>query len=1459
MLDRIIQFSIRNKLIIGLFTLGLIIWGSISLTRLPIDAVPDITNNQVQIITSSPSLAAQEVERLITFPIETNMATIPDIEEIRSFSRFGLSVVTIVFKEQTDIYWARQQIAERLSQAAKEIPPGSGDPYLAPISTGLGEIYQYTLQADPGYEDRFSLMELRTIQDWIVRRRLLGTPGVADVSSFGGYLKQYEVAIDPDRLRAMNVTLSELFGALEKNNQNTGGAYIEKQPNAYFIRSSGLINDLKDIEKIVVRVNPNGMPVLVQDVATVQLGHATRYGAITRNGAGEAVGAVVMMLKDENGAQVIKRVKARIAQIEEALPEGVSIKPFIDRTTLVDKAIGTVSKNLIEGALIVIFILVLFLGNVRAGLVVASVIPLAMLFAISMMNIFGVSGNLMSLGAIDFGLIVDGAVIIVESVVHRIAGSKLRYAGVARLNQQQMDEEVYNASSKIRTSAAFGEIIILIVYLPLLTLVGVEGKMFRPMAMTVSFAILGAFILSLTYVPMMSALFLDKRTEHRHNFSDRMMEFFQRHYQPVIAWALKSRKSVLLVAVTLFAFSLFVFSRMGAEFIPTLDEGDFAIGTMVMTGSSLTESVETSNKAAKILMDEFPEVVEVVGKTGSGEIPTDPMPIEATDMIVVLKDRKEWTSARTREELAAKMNDALSVLPGARFSFQQPIQMRFNELMTGSKQDVVLKIYGDDLDELSRQADRVGALVNTVAGAADLYVEKVTGLPQIVVELDRDAIARYGLDVETINNVINTAFAGQPAGLVYEGERRFDLVVRLASDYRKDITDVKSLYISTPTGQQVPITQVADIRLVPGPVQIQRDDTKRRITIAFNVRGRDVESIVDEIREKVAQSISLPSGYYMTYGGQFENLIEARQRLAVAVPLALGLIFALLYFTFHSVKQSALIFMAIPMSAIGGVFALYLRDMPFSISAGVGFIALFGVAVLNGIVLLAEFNRLKASGVADLDERVHRGTQTRLRPVLMTALVASLGFLPMALSTSAGAEVQRPLATVVIGGLFTATLLTLIVLPVLYTYFENGFKKRNGAAGAVILFLGMLMLPAANGARAQEVPQQYTLERAIEETLQNHPALRADTYRIASGRALKRTAFDPDKMDVEMQYGKYNSFENDLSFTLSQRFSFPTVYTAQAKLLAEQLTGLELERAVTANELTANVKAVWYQLAYLDEVRRLLLRQDTIYSAFARAADIRFRTGETNRLEQVTAETQLMEVRNLLMQNRADYRNWYRQLQVLVNTSDTLVLNIGRLEARPLTLQLDTAALSRNPGLAQSRQQIAVAGQRQRVEKSLLLPDLMVGYLNQSLIGSPLVNGSTAAMGNRFSAVQAGISIPLFFGAQTARTRAAAEVRLAAEADYAAAENALQATYSRQLQEYRKLTDTRAYYERRALPQAEAILENADKGFREGAIGYVEYVQGVQRAIDIKSGYLDALNQYNQAVINLEFIFGQSQ
>lgn len=1456
MLDKIIQFSVKNKLIIGLLTLGLIIWGGYSLTRLPIDAVPDITNNQVQVITSSPSLAAEEVERLITFPIEITMATIPELDEIRSFSRFGLSVVTIVFKEDVDVYWARQQVNERLADVQAQIPPGVGQPGMAPITTGLGEIYQYVVGTEPGYEDQYDARELRTIQDWIVRRQLLGTPGVADVSSFGGFLKQYEIAIDPNKLKAMNISIADIFQALEENNENTGGAYIEKNLNAYFIRSEGLVSDLDDIRQMLVKSNADGIPVLIRDVAKVELGSAVRYGATTRNGEGEVVSAIVMMLKGENSAEVIDNVKSRIDQIRKTLPEGVTIEPFLDRTKLVDTAIGTVTTNLTEGALIVIFVLLLLLGNLRAGLIVASVIPLALIFAFGMMNLFGVSGNLMSLGAIDFGLIVDGAVIIVEATLHHLGMLKLG----RKLTQSEMDEEVYQSASKIRNSAAFGEIIILIVYLPILALVGTEGKMFGPMAQTVSFAILGAFILSLTYVPMMSALVLSKKTEYKPNISDKIMAFFHKLYNPTIRWAMHKRPLILMIVLGLFGISLWVFSNMGGEFVPTLEEGDFAVETRVMTGSSLENTILATTQAEKILLEQFPEVEQVVSKIGAGEIPTDPMPVEAADLMIILKNKSEWVSASDREELANKMAEALAVIPGVTFGFQQPIQMRFNELMTGVRQDVAVKIYGEDLNALSEYAEQIGKIATSVEGAVDLYIEEVTGIPQIVINYKRDQLAKYGLTIRDVNRSVQAAFAGASAGLVYENERRFDLVVRLSKVNRSDVESVRNLYISRKDGHQIPLYQVADVAIKDGPYQIQRDDTRRRIIVAFNVRNRDVESVVTELRGKIDESVVLAPGYSVTYGGQFENLVEARERLSYAVPLALLLIFVLLYFTFGSIKQGILIFTAIPLSAIGGIFALSLRGMPFSISAGVGFIALFGVAVLNGIVLISEFNHLKKDGITDIFERIYQGTRIRLRPVIMTAAVASLGFLPMALSESGGAEVQRPLATVVIGGLLSATFLTLVVLPILYYYFERGIKVKSGAVVTALVF-GLMLFQTPN-VLAQEKPIVYqSLEEAIQMAIANNPSLKAADLQTLQEKALKGASWNLPKTSLSLTHGQYNSiYDNDNQFNISQSFAFPTVYANQNQLAKAQIEASEWRRTATQNELVNQVKATWYTLWLEKSKRTLLLEQDSIYQRFVRAANLRYKTGESNLLEKATAESQVAEIEVMLAQNQSDIEIYQTMLKTLLNVESVADIAVDSLEARELTFLLESADVNNNPTLAWFRQQIAVAEREKSVERSRLMPDLTVGYFNQSLNGpNQDINGNpvTFNSGDRFTGFQVGVAIPIFGAkSQSSIIKASELKRQESEARLKATSNELEGRLESLIQQYQKFQNSLEYYQLNALPQAELILKQAQKGFESGDIGYVEYTQGLSRALSVQFNYLDILNQYNQTIIQIEFIAG---
>lgn len=1455
MLDKIIKFSIHNKLIIGLFTLGLIVWGVFSLRQLPIDAVPDITNNQVQIITVSPSNGAEDIERFVTFPIEQTMATIPDKEEIRSFSRFGLSVVTVIFKDDVDVYWARQQVNERLSDAKNQIPAGMGEPTLGPISTGLGEIYQYIVRAKPGYEKKYSAMELRSIQDWIVRRQLLGVEGIADVSSFGGYLKQYEIALNPDKLRGIGVSISDVLDALEKNNQNTGGAYIDKKPNAYFIRSNGLLKNLDDIRNVVVKNTSDGTPILIRDVGTVQYGSAIRYGAMTRNNEGEVVGALVLMLKGANASKVIGDVKERIAEISKTLPDGVVIEPFLDRTKLVNNAISTVTRNLAEGALIVIFVLVLFLGNLRAGLIVASVIPLAMLFAISLMKVFGVSGNLMSLGAIDFGLIVDGAVIIVESVLHQIMSRK--HDG--RLTGQEMDHEVHSSAKKMMSSAAFGQIIILIVYLPILALVGIEGKMFRPMAQTVSFAILGAFLLSLTYVPMMSALFLSKNVTHKKNISDRMMAFFQKLYTPLIHLALKRRVITVSIAVILFVLSLVTFKFLGAEFIPTLDEGDFAIETRVMTGSSISQTIDATQRGAKVLLDNFPEVKEVVNKIGSSEIPTDPMPVEAADMMVILKDKSEWTSASSRDELAEKMQAKLEAnVPGVTFGFQQPIQMRFNELMAGARQDVVIKIYGEDLNKLAEYAAQVGSIAGTVEGTADIYVEQVTGLPQIVINYNRAQIARFGLNIEDINRVIRAGFAGEAAGLVFEGERRFDLVVRLEEESRQSLEDIRNLSVTTSTGIQVPVSQLADVQIEVGPNQIQRDDAKRRIIVGTNVRGRDVESLVNELQQKVDQKVKFDPGYSITYGGAFENLQEASARLSIAVPVALLLILFLLFISFNSFKQALLIFTAIPLSAIGGVFALWIRGMPFSISAGIGFIALFGVAVLNGIVLIAEFNRLKKSGVTDLWEIVLIGTRMRLRPVLMTATVASLGFLPMALSNGSGAEVQKPLATVVIGGLLTATLLTLLVLPVLYTWFES-IKLKKMKFGAKTTLVLLFLLPASL-AQAQTNPPAKNLDELIQIAVQQNASVKSATLEVNQQEYLKKSAFDLGKTQIGAQYGQANSVLNDNYFSITQPIPNPALIGAKKRLGEARVKERQLNVQVTKNELVYNVKSAYYQLNYLLALNRLLQSQDTVYQNFLKAAQLRYETGESTLLESKTAETQLNEIRNTIQKNKGDIQIYQRQLQILLNSNQPVIVSDATIEKENINALLNLQDSINSPVLNLLKQQIEVAGRTVGVEKANASPDFSIGYFNQSIRGFQNINGQNvySGPGDRFSGFQAGIQIPLFFSAYSNRIKAAKTGAQIAATQYSLLETNVKGQYQQAVEEYLKQLKSMAYYEQNALPNADFLRKQSQAAFTQGEIQYVELLQALRTYSEIRSNYLQTVNQFNQSIIELQYLSGQT-
>lgn len=1443
MLTKIIEFSVKNKLIIALLVLGLIGIGSYQVSKLPIDAVPDITNNQVQVITIAPSFGATDIERLVTFPIEQANSNISGLKEIRSFSRFGLSLVTIVFDDGIDVYWARQQVAERLQQVQNEIPQGIGTPQLGPISTGLGEIYQYVVRPKEGFEQKYDVTELRTIQDWIVRRQLLQVKGVAEVSSFGGKLKQYEIAVNPDRLNAYGITINDVFDALNANNQNTGGAYIEKGPTVLYIRSEGLVGNIEDIQNISITNKNNDVPLFIQDVADVKIGFATRYGAMTYNDQGEVSGAVVMMLKGANSSQVIKDVKAKVAQIQKTLPEGVVIEPFLDRTKMVNNAISTVERNLMEGALIVVFVLVLFLGNFRAGLLVASVIPLAMLFAICMMNLFGVSGNLMSLGALDFGLIIDGAVIIVEAVLHQLSLNP-KFKSLLKIPSNDMDSVVTESAGRMMNSAVFGQIIIFIVYIPILTLQGIEGKMFRPMAETVAFALLGAFLLSLTYIPMMSSVLLKKRSL-KPSRSDRVMKKVEALYLKTLLKVLRIPKTIFTIIGILFITAIILLSRMGGEFIPSLEEGDFAVDTRVLPGSNLTTTIESTQKAAHILKTRFPEVEKVVTKIGSGEVPTDPMPMDASDMMVILKDKKEWTSAKTFSELSEKMSKALEDVPGITVGFQYPVAMRFNELMTGARQDVVIKIFGDNLDSLVQNANQLGKIIETVKGTQNLYIEPVSGLPQVVVKYNRPVIAQYHLSVADVNRVINTAFAGQSTGLVFEGEKRFDMVVRLNASDRKNINDIQNLLVPTPAGNQIPLNQLATVDVVEGPNQIQRENAQRRIVVGFNIKDRDVQSIVEELQGKVDKQIKLPAGYSITYGGSFENLNNAKQRLMIAVPLALALIFVLLFMAFKSIKESLLIYTAIPLSVIGGVFMLNLRGMPFSISAAVGFIALFGVAVLNGIVLISEFNRLHKNGIRNIVRIVIDGGESRLRPVLMTAAVASLGFIPMAISTGAGAEVQRPLATVVIGGLILATLLTLFVLPLLYVNIENGFKMKKPKSKHVASVLLIFMLFSGIKMKAQTI---ISLDEAVQTALQNNRNLKNEKLRSDYAKALIKTSnADIPQTAVTADYGQINSAYNDMKFGISQSIAFPTVYQKQKNLHSEEWKKSQLNVSLKEFELKKAVSQSYFQMVYWKDKEKLLNETLQLYTQFLDKASLRLKAGESNILEKTTASNQKSAIEIQLKQVQQEIKTLQLQFSWLLN-SETEYLPLEN--SRPVLLLQENAS---HPLLHVLEQQKTVAGKQTEVEKSRLLPGLQIGYNLNSFKGMGPDDKLYSAT-PQFHSVMVGVGIPIFSGGQKARIHASKVAESIAENDWHNTEFALEKKQQQLKQMYQTNLEIINRYETDELKNADIITKTAQQQFINGEINYLEFVMLVNEAVLLKSNYADALLKLNESVVELNYI-----
>ena len=1441
MLERIIQYSIHHKLIIMLFSLGIIGFGIYSLSEIPIGAVPDITNNQVQIITTSRNLSTEDVEKYLTYPVELEMANLPDVKEIRSVSKFGLSVVTVVFDDKIGTYLPRQLIAEKIKAAEDRIPSNFGKPFMGPVTTGLGEIYQYTVEVDSAHKGDYSLSDIRTIQDWIVRRQLSGIPGVVEINTWGGYLKQYEVALNPEKLRSLNISVSEAFSALEKNNSVAGGGYIEKTNQAYFIRGEGLVGSLEDIENIIIE-NRNGTPVFIKDIASVGFGHATRFGAITGNGEGEKVLGQVMMLKDANSKAVIEAVKERVAQISPTLPPGVYINPFLERSELIGRTTFTIAENLILGCLIVIFVVVLLLGNLRSGLVVASVIPMCLLFALSLMYIFDVDANLMSLGAIDFGIIIDGAVIIVEFIAFKITAQRSELMALPKGERQNLIDNITQAgASKMMHSAVFGQIIIIIVFIPILSLVGVEGKMFRPMALVFCFALIGAMILCFTYVPVMASLFIKPSDPNKKTISSRLIKFLEDKYKPTMAWALRQKKIVLGMAVTLLVVVGFIFTRMGGEFVPTLDEGDFVIQPVLKTGTTLSNTVEATTRMEKILL-EFPEVEQAVTRIGAAEVPTDPMSMEESDVIIKLIPKDEWTSAGTKDELANEIKAALSSeIPGVDFEFTQPIEMRFNELITGVRADLAIKIFGEDLDMLYSKALEVEEAISNIEGAADIIVEKVAGLPQMSVTYDRQKIAKYGMNVQDLNDIITMGFAGKTAGTVFEGEKQFDMVVRFDEEHHRDIEDIEEATVQLPNGNQLPLSEFATIEYTKGPAKISRDNTKRRIVVGVNVRGRDLESVVKDAQDIINKNIKLPTGYTIEYGGKFENLRTARERLMIAVPIALVLIFILLYFAFNSVKEALIIYSAIPLSAVGGVILLYVRDMPFSISAGVGFIALFGIAVLNGIVLIEEFKDLKANGMQDINKRILTGTKNRLRPVLLTASAAALGFLPMAISTSAGAEVQRPLATVVVGGLISATLLTLVVLPVLYAIFdrkENLPKIKLPKVGMVLLLL--LSLPALGYSQEKKI----TLDEAIDIATQNNLGLKASSQRIDQSEQLIGSAIDLNKTEIY-----YNKDENNLPpnniplnvWGINQSLQFPTVYGAQRKVLQGKSQLANDQYEMEKFRVTKEVSKTYFEIVYWQEMLKNYIYLDSLYTQFQYAATRRFNQGESNYLEKLTADTKKKEVSLMLNQieesiqkSTIDLNQWLQ-----ADTSYTVAEDqLEKIRLKPL----DTA---QHPGINFYADAINLSSKQLNLEKQKLLPDLNVSVFQ----------GINDGPGRQtYGGFQVGVAIPLWFGNQKSKIEAAKTETSIIESESNNYKIQLASRYDGLRSDLRQFEEELNYYNETGKKLSDETLLHANKAYQSGEINFLQYTQFLENAKTIESNYLKSLYQYNNTVLEANFL-----
>lgn len=1129
MLSKIIAYSVRNPLVVLLGVVAMSFFGWQSLSNIPLDAVPDITNNQVQIVTQSPSLSAEEVEQFITYPLELTMINLPGVVDVRSISKFGLSILTVIFEENVPDLNARQLVAEQLAIASADIPENLGIPQMMPITTGLGEIYQYILTVDPASGKSYSITELRTLQDWLVKRQLGGIEGVIEISSFGGFTKQYEVVPSPEKLAHFGISLSDLSHAIAQNNESRGGSYYSKNNQSFYVRAQGRLQEPSELLMVPIKSMEAGT-VYLRDVATLKEGHAIRFGAMTKDGIGEVVGGISLMLKGENAHATIERIEERVAQVQQSLPEGVHIEPYLVRSELVDRTTATVAKNLIEGGIIVILVLVLLLGNIRAGLVVASIIPLAMLFALILMNAFGVSANLMSLGAIDFGIVVDGAVIITE---HIIAVLAVGYMG-KKLSTGEFQEVVIKSSLEMVKSAVFGVMIILVVFIPIITLVGIEGKMFRPMAQTVSFALLGALLLSITYVPAVLTLVMKPMGVQEPKFSRWIVDSLQRRYNPTLDAVLRRPMPTFIMAAVLFGWSVWTFTNMGSEFIPKLDEGDIAVQLQLPPGTALSESVATTTETERALLEHFPEVRTVVSKIGTAEVPTDPMSVEQADIMVLLNPKDQWPVDRDKEALINEMASVLeSSVPHAEFEFTQPIELRFNELISGAKSDVAIKVFGTDFDELLSIAEEIVPIVEQVPGAVDVKREQTDGLNQRHIVYDRQKMSALGVDIAAANIIIEAAFAGSKASTFYESDKRFDIVIRFDEGFRNQ-PNLSELTVRNAEGSAIPLAAFAQMEYHDGPAQISRENSQRRIVVSCNVRGRDIESVVLDIQKRLAQ-VDMPPGYFLSYGGDFEQLQEAKHRLSLAVPIALAAIFILLFLSFRSMNLAAMVFVSVPLSSIGGVAALYLRGMPFSISAGIGFIALFGVAVLNGIVMISHLS----NAVKDPKniEEIKGAARQRLRPVIMTAFVAALGFLPMALSTGSGAEVQKPLATVVIGGLITATLLTLVVLPVVYMRFGR-FKK----AESIALITALLFLAPQTG-RSQS-DRNFT--EALESMKANNIAIQmseAEVQRVRSANAQQWNA----PFSAQWQQGQINTdVHQDYFFTAE--VELPSISAAPALL-----------------------------------------------------------------------------------------------------------------------------------------------------------------------------------------------------------------------------------------------------------------------------------------------------------------------